>query len=111
MARGIERYNQLAIGWCGHVVSTWPSVHKLGTTDTYVYCEECAKEHYTIPDDEEIPEGWVRLKTKGDSVEEPEKRKVVKKAAKKRPKKLRCSLCQREGHVFTDCPLMQDPMV
>jgi len=41
-------YNQLGIGDCGHVVSTWPQLTDLLGRNPRVNCEDCLREQFKV---------------------------------------------------------------
>lgn len=92
-------YVQTCIGDCGHVCEAWPQLRPLGgkKDELLVICDTCSRIRYGIGSGEDLFV-WVR-------VEIPAESKATKKApAKPRVKQVRCSLCQKIGHRYNDCP-------
>ena len=96
-------YTQTVLGMCGHVCVAWPLIVPFPSDTPEVICEECTRESLRLDPTVELSV-WVR------TVEEkkPAKKTSPKKA---RVKKVTCSLCQKTGHGYMECPLITEPIL
>jgi hypothetical protein len=95
-------YNQLGIGDCGHVVTTWPLRGSLWGNKARVICDDCTRTEYGVLNGENFI--WVRLKEKGVTptllADQPKRKRTPRKKAVPKPKPLGtlAALLKREGY-------------
>lgn len=105
MPRNAFNYTQTLIGECGHDCQSWPQIRRLGESGVEVICDTCTLERYQLTGVDVTV--YVRAI---EPDEEKEEKPKPKPAPKPRKKTVRCSLCQKTGHGYLDCPLMQEPL-